>query len=74
MDAKPIPGEWQDEEGDAPEADLFDTIDEAAEEAGDLEAEADFAAGRFVAHDRVMAWVRGWGTPDDRPMPPEWLK
>jgi predicted transcriptional regulator len=74
MDAKPTPGEWQDEEGDAPEADLFDTIDEAAEEAAYARAEADAAAGRVVSHEAVSAWLRTWGTSDYAPPPQEWFK
>jgi predicted transcriptional regulator len=26
-------------------------------------------AGRVVAHDDVVAWVRSWGRPDELPMP-----
>jgi predicted transcriptional regulator len=26
-------------------------------------------AGRVVAYDDVVAWVRSWGQPDERPMP-----
>ncbi len=26
-------------------------------------------AGRVVAHDDVVAWVRSWDQPDERPMP-----
>jgi predicted transcriptional regulator len=26
-------------------------------------------AGRVVDHDEVVAWVRSWGRPDERPMP-----
>ena len=26
-------------------------------------------AGRVVAHDDVLAWVRSWGQPDELPMP-----
>lgn len=26
-------------------------------------------AGRFVAHEDVVAWVRSWGMPEERPVP-----
>jgi predicted transcriptional regulator len=29
----------------------------------------DADAGRLVAHEEVVAWVRAWGQPDERPMP-----
>jgi antitoxin component of MazEF toxin-antitoxin module len=28
---------------------------------------ADFAAGRFVSHDRVVAWLESWGTENELP-------
>lgn len=31
---------------------------------------ADIAAGRFVEHDAVAAWLRSWGTGDEQPPPP----
>jgi hypothetical protein len=47
-------------------------VDDDTEEA-DRRAEADFAAGRCVPHERVAAWISKLGTPDEEPMPPEWL-
>ena len=29
----------------------------------------DADAGRVVAHEDVVAWVKSWGTPDELPMP-----
>jgi predicted transcriptional regulator len=29
----------------------------------------DAEAGRVVAHEEVVAWVRSWGRPDELPMP-----
>ena len=29
----------------------------------------DADAGRVVDHDDVVAWVKSWGQPDERPMP-----
>jgi predicted transcriptional regulator len=26
-------------------------------------------AGRVIPHEKVVAWVRSWGEPDERPMP-----
>ena len=47
-------------------------IDDDAEEE-DREADLDRAAGRLVPHELVAAWIRKLGTPDEEPMPPEWL-
>lgn len=56
MDAKPISSDWEDE------PDIFDQPDEAAEEAADREAQADYAAGRVVPHAEVangcVPWAR----------------
>ena len=38
------------------------------------QARADIKAGRGVPHEQVAAWLRTWGTPDEKPMPPEWLE
>ncbi|HEV7288319.1 antitoxin [Sphingomonas sp.] len=35
---------------------------------------ADIAAGRTVRHEQVAEWLKTWGTPDEKPMPSEWLK
>jgi predicted transcriptional regulator len=51
---------------------IFEQIDKAALAAA--EAEADIAAGRFVNHSLVAAWLAKWGTADETPMPPEWLE
>lgn len=37
-------------------------------------AEADFLAGRVVSHAEFREWLKKWGTPDEVPAPPEWLK
>jgi predicted transcriptional regulator len=39
------------------------------EAAADAAARAEIAAGKFVPHAEVMAWVRSWGTPDELPCP-----
>jgi len=39
----------------------------------DARADADIAAGRFVPHELVVEWLRKWGTPEETPIPPEWL-
>ncbi len=49
---------------------LFDQVDEAAEAEALAEAEADIAAGRTISHERVVEWVRSWGTDHELP-PPE---
>ena len=56
------------------ERSIFDDIDSAADEAAMLRGEADIAAGRVVPHEEVAKWLRTWGTPDEKPMPPEWRR
>ena len=48
---------------------IFDDIDEEAEAGAIEEAEADVAAGRVVSHEKVVEWLRSWGTPDELPAP-----
>jgi len=43
--------------------------DEAAEAAADAAADAEIEAGQFVSNDRVVAWLKSWGTPDELPCP-----
>lgn len=45
-----------------------------SQEAAIARARADAAAGRVVPHEAVAAWLRTWGTPQEAPMPPEWLE
>lgn len=47
-----------------PEDDLFDTPDEAADDAAMAQGEADIAAGRYISHEAVMRWVASWGSAD----------
>lgn len=47
---------------------------EEADRLSDERADADIAAGRIVPHALVRDWLRGWGTPDEKPMPGSWLK
>jgi predicted transcriptional regulator len=35
----------------------------------DAEAEAAYAAGRVVAHEKVVEWLESWGTPNELPCP-----
>lgn len=48
--------------------------DEEFDALQDARAEADIAAGRLVPHAEVTAWARKLGTPDEAPMPREWLE
>jgi len=41
---------------------LDSEIDDAT---ADAEALADLEAGRTVSHDKVKAWLRSWGKPDE---------
>ena len=57
------------------ERDIFDRPDEdAADRLADADADADIAAGRFVDHEQVTAWLSSWGKPDEKPAPDEWFK
>ena len=49
---------------------IFDEIDLVA----DAEALADIVAGRIVPHVQVEAWLKTWGTPDEKPAPAHWFK
>ena len=46
----------------------------AEEEESLRRADEDIAAGRVVPHEEVAKWLRTWGTPDEKPMPREWLR
>jgi predicted transcriptional regulator len=49
---------------------IFDTEPDEAEEARlDAEADAAIEGGQFVTHDRVVEWLRSWGTPNELPCP-----
>ena len=40
-----------------------------AEAAGDAKALADNAAGKGVPHEKVVAWLKTWSTPQEAPPP-----
>jgi len=49
---------------------LFDEEEDAETAARlDAEAEADIAAGRVVPHEKVMEWLKSWGTSNELPCP-----
>jgi predicted transcriptional regulator len=49
---------------------IYDTeADEPEEDRLDAAADAEIEAGQFVAHDKVVEWLRSWGTPDELPCP-----
>ncbi len=39
------------------------------EAAADAAADAEIEAGRFVPHDKVVEWLKSWGTPNESPCP-----
>jgi predicted transcriptional regulator len=43
--------------------------DEAVEACLDAEGEADDQAGRMVPHDKVVIWLKSWGTVHPLPRP-----
>lgn len=53
-------------------------LSEEEELAADLkliaEAEADYAAGRCIPHEEVMAWVETWGSGKRVPPPKSWFR
>jgi predicted transcriptional regulator len=55
------------------ERDLFEMSPEA-EAAADAKALADIAAGKGVPHEKVVAWLKTWGTPQEGPPPTEWFE
>jgi len=55
------------------ERDLFEKSPEA-EAAADAKALADIAAGKGVPHEKVVAWLKTWGTPQEGPPPAEWFE
>ncbi len=55
-----------------PERALYEDLN--APDRARLRALADIEAGRVVPHEQVAEWLKTWGTPDEKPMPPEWLK
>jgi predicted transcriptional regulator len=47
---------------------IFDQeLDEAEEARLDAEADAAIDAGQLVTHDRVVEWLKSWGTPNELP-------
>jgi predicted transcriptional regulator len=49
---------------------VFDVPPDAAAEAeADAAADAEIEAGRFVPHDKVVEWLKSWGTPNELPCP-----
>ena len=53
---------------------LFEDADLEADEAAMLQGEADADEGRVIPHEDVVAWVKTWGTADEKPAPKSWLK
>ena len=49
---------------------IFDIEPDEAEEARlDAKAMAAIEAGQFVTHERVVEWLKSWGTPNELPCP-----
>jgi predicted transcriptional regulator len=55
------------------ERDLF-AMSPEAEAAADAKALADIAAGKGVPHEKVIVWLKTWGTPQEGPPPAEWFE
>jgi predicted transcriptional regulator len=71
MSAEPLPA---DDPFDPDEPGIFDEEDAEHIERQLQEAEAQANAGRGIPHSEVSKWLSAWGTPDEYPMPAEWLK
>lgn len=56
-----------------PEPSIFEQDDEA-DARRYAEALADIEAGRLIPNDEVLAWLKSWGTPDEKPAPASWSK
>jgi predicted transcriptional regulator len=54
--------------------DPFDVVDEEHERLQDDLAEADVKAGRVVPHEKVVEWLKTWGTAERKPAPFSWRK
>ncbi len=52
------------------EPDIFDEVDNEAEDAADEQAERAIDEGRWVSHEAMTTWLRSWGTEHELP-PPE---
>jgi predicted transcriptional regulator len=57
-----------------PERSILDEPADADEASADAEGLADIEAGRVVPHEEVAAWLKTWGTPDEKPPPAEWFE
>jgi predicted transcriptional regulator len=40
-----------------------------AEAETDVSADAEIEAGRFIPHDKVVEWLKSWGTANELPCP-----
>lgn len=56
-----------------PEPSIFEQDDDA-DAKRHAEALADIEAGRLIPNDEVLAWLKSWGTPDEKPAPRSWSK
>ena len=55
---------------DVDEFDVFDIpVDEEEEARLDALADAEIDAGLFVTHERVVEWLKSWGTPNELSCP-----
>jgi predicted transcriptional regulator len=55
---------------DSEKKSIFDIPPDEAEEARlDAAADAEIEAGQFVTHDKVVEWLKSWGTPNELPCP-----
>ncbi|MEM1050931.1 MAG: antitoxin [Pseudomonadota bacterium] len=53
---------------------LFEKDNDKALAEADARALADIKAGRVVENDKVIQWLKTWGTENEGPPPAEWFK
>lgn len=53
---------------------IFEQPDLDVEAQAIFRARADIAAGRTIAHAAVIDCLKTWGTPEEKPAPPEWFR
>ena len=52
---------------------LFEEAELDADEAALIQGEPDADAGRLIPHEDVVAWVKTWGTGDEKSIPDSWM-
>lgn len=51
------------------DTDAISIFDLEPDEAEETRLDAEIEAGKFVSNDRVVEWLKSWGTPNELPCP-----